>query len=91
MATHKYERFDAARHLGVAPDDLVEVNESEGGILFALSETVDLLSTIAKLKARVAELERDSRILNVLRAFGVDNWEGYDDAMASLSEKSEVT
>lgn len=31
-------------------------------------------------------LVRDSEILNALREYGVDNWEGYSDAMRSLEE-----
>lgn len=37
----------------------------------------------APLLAKVASLEEDSTFLNALRAHGVDNWEGYDDACAS--------
>ena len=32
------------------------------------------------LRARVAELEKDSRFLSALEAAGVDSWEGYDEA-----------
>ena len=35
----------------------------------------------AELRARVTELEADSRLLSALEVAGVDNWEGYDDAL----------
>jgi hypothetical protein len=33
---------------------------------------------------RFADLEEDAAVLNALRAYGVDNWSGYSDALASL-------
>jgi hypothetical protein len=41
---------------------------------------------IARLKARIAELEKDSDLLEALRAYGVDNWDGYDDAIQAVAE-----
>jgi len=35
---------------------------------------------------RLAELLRKEEILQALNAHGVDNWEGYDEAMASIQE-----
>jgi len=35
---------------------------------------------------RYRELLQAERILNALRAGGVDNWEYYDDALAALGE-----
>lgn len=37
---------------------------------------------LERLRKRVAELEADSATLAALEAAGVDNWEGYDDALA---------
>lgn len=37
--------------------------------------------------AEYQELVRDQRELNALEAGGVDNWEGYSDAMAPLQEQ----
>ncbi len=37
-----------------------------------------------RLRARVAELEKDSATLNALYAAGVDNWDGYSDAMQAV-------
>lgn len=35
---------------------------------------------------RIAELEKDVALLRALEAFGVDNWDGYDEAIQSLEE-----
>lgn len=37
--------------------------------------------------AEYEELKKDSRLLDALRAQGVDNWDGWDDALASVSEE----
>lgn len=34
----------------------------------------------------VEELQRKAAVLDALKAHGVDNWEGYGEAMASLEE-----
>ncbi len=39
--------------------------------------------------ARLKELTEAESILEKLRAFGVDNWEGYGDAMAEWEEENE--
>jgi hypothetical protein len=51
----------------------------------ALSEALPALAAApggseaeTTLRARVAELEEDSRFLAALRAHGVDNWDGYE-------------
>lgn len=36
-----------------------------------------------------AELQRDSRMLAALQAGGVDNWEWYDESLASFYEEEE--
>ena len=41
----------------------------------------ELLAEVDRLRDRVAELDKDSLILSALEAAGVDNWEGYDDAL----------
>jgi len=41
-----------------------------------------LLAEVDRLSKRVAELEKDSATLAALEAYGVDNWEGYSDALA---------
>ncbi|MCX4809040.1 hypothetical protein OG601_47095 [Streptomyces sp. NBC_01239] len=38
-----------------------------------------------KARAHVAELESDAALLSALQAAGVDNWEGYDDALERLA------
>ena len=35
------------------------------------------------------ELVRDQQILDALRAAGVDNWDGWDEAMEMLGESNE--
>jgi hypothetical protein len=47
----------------------------------------DAPDEVTRLRARVAELEEDAAKLAALRAFGVDNWEGYSDALASLNDE----
>jgi hypothetical protein len=39
----------------------------------------------ARLRKQVAELEADAAMLAALEAGGVDNWEGYSDAVAGAS------
>lgn len=36
---------------------------------------------------RIAELEERDRTLTALEAFGVDNWDGYDEAIQSLEDE----
>jgi len=43
-----------------------------------------LLDEVRRLRAQVAELEDDASLLSALQAAGVDNWEGYDDALERL-------
>lgn len=45
----------------------------------------DEMVTITKIE--YDELLEDSKILSALQGAGVDNWQGYDDAMQSLSEE----
>lgn len=42
-----------------------------------------LLAEIRRLNALVAESEGDVALLRALKAFGVDNWDGYDEAIQS--------
>jgi hypothetical protein len=43
--------------------------------------------TVTALRKQVAELEEDSRTLRALEAGGVDNWDGYSDALADLGQE----
>lgn len=45
--------------------------------------------TITISKKIFDKLSSDSDILEALRSYGVDNWEGYGDALASLEEEEE--
>jgi hypothetical protein len=38
-------------------------------------------------EAQIAELEKDSAMLAALEAAGVDNWEGYSEAIQSLEDE----
>ncbi len=38
---------------------------------------------------RLAELEHAEEVLNALEAAGVDNWEGYGDALSVLDSEDE--
>jgi hypothetical protein len=40
-----------------------------------------LIPIIVELLEKIEDLERDSRKLDALEAYGVDNWVGYDAAM----------
>lgn len=46
-----------------------------------------ILGHLGLTRESLEQLREDSRKLAALEAAGVDNWEGYDDAMASLSEE----
>lgn len=50
-------------------------------IAHARADVPALLAEVRRLRARVAELEGDAALLSALQAAGVDNWEGYDDAL----------
>ena len=45
--------------------------------------------TVTISKFEFARLTRDSEKLDALEAMGVDNWEGYSEAMRSLREDEE--
>lgn len=45
--------------------------------------------TVTISKEKYESLLKDSRFLEALKAAGVDNWEGYDDAFDYLDEKDE--
>ena len=42
--------------------------------------------TVTISKREYEELLASVKVLNALQEFGVDNWEGYGDAMSSLEE-----
>ena len=49
------------------------------------SKNDDDLEVLVNLKY-LNELERESNILAALYAAGIDNWEGYDEAMKTIDE-----
>ena len=48
-----------------------------------MEETVTITFTLKEYE----DLVYDRRVLRALEASGVDNWEGYEDAMSELSEE----
>jgi len=55
----------------------------------ALFKEVFVEETVIISKRDFDKLNRDSQFLEALRAFGVDNWDGYSDAARSLREEDE--
>lgn len=61
-----------------------EMDDSRADAEFVAAARTDvpaLLAEVRRLTARVAELEPDVDLLEALRAYGVDNWDGYDEAI----------
>ena len=46
------------------------------------------VDTITILKTEYEELIRDQELLNTLRAYGIDSWDGYDQVMGFLSSNT---
>ena len=46
----------------------------------------DSIETVTISKKDYEELRRDSVMLSALEEFGVDNWQGYEDAMESIND-----
>jgi hypothetical protein len=63
-----------------ALDLLALMPEKSAGIVSG--HLAALLAEVRRLKRSVSELEKDSATLAALEAHGVDNWEGYSDALA---------
>lgn len=45
---------------------------------------LELTNEVQRLQARLSGLEEDSAVLRALEAAGVDNWDGYSDALSDL-------
>ena len=80
----------AGRHM--SPEVAAELEALRSQVAELLAErhtTNEALSDAAeRMRAdrdRIAELEKDSRTLAALHAAGVDNWEGYDDAIKGVA------
>ena len=62
----------------------------EGDVRVQVVNTVDIAASVAatfeNMKKEIRRLQERDRVLSALEGAGVDNWEGYDDAMASLEE-----
>lgn len=53
-------------------------------IAHAREDVPALLAEVRRLRAEAAELSTDVALLRALEAFGVDNWDGYDEAIQSV-------
>lgn len=63
---------------------LSEEGSASGETISALLLDFILAPTTDELRAQVADMQEDVALLNALRAHGVDNWDGYDDAVQSV-------
>lgn len=54
-----------------------------------LESEANLRDLVDHLQSEVDRLERVERELDALHAAGVDNWEGYDDAMRALDREED--
>lgn len=59
----------------------------EGTVSPSAVKERDMEETITITKKEYDQLLKDSRFLNALEEYGVDNWDGYGDAFRSLKEK----
>jgi hypothetical protein len=74
------ERWAHTEVLAIWGDTVV--NPSYKVALYHLRYAV---AEVKRLTDQVAELEADSRLLASLQACGVDNWDGYDDAIQAVA------
>lgn len=63
--------------------DGTDAAADEEFVKHAVQDVRALLAEIRRLRAEVDALEDDSALLAALQAAGVDNWEGYDDALTA--------
>lgn len=67
-----------------------KIGKNNGNLVEVMKTSVELVNeltaTNAKQQAEIAQLRKDSELLDALRQVGVDNWEGYGDAFALLRE-----
>lgn len=69
---------------------LQELLDRRSAQVAAMTDQVRALGAdLTACRARVAELEADSNLLGALRAYGVDCWDGYDDAVQAAEEADE--
>ena len=81
---------DAAEEAGLTDDEHDDAGRKIHDLIGDAEVTVswddDEQAEVERLKARVAELEEDARLLAALNAAGVDNWDGYSYAHELLRE-----
>jgi hypothetical protein len=54
-------------------------------MVFEVQDTIPVTGEVVTItKKEYEELVKDSEFLNALRAQGVDNWDGYGDALSSI-------
>ena len=53
-------------------------------------QVLNLLEENKKLKEQVASMEKDVEFLECLRAAGVTNWEGYEDAQGMMEDDDDA-
>ncbi|UPZ27699.1 hypothetical protein MUK60_07605 [Streptomyces sp. LRE541] len=66
-----------------APVEAVDANTAF--IAHAPQDVEALLAEVRRLRAALAESESDVALLRALKSFGVDGWDGYDEAIQSAS------
>lgn len=66
-----------------AEQDWQQVRADAEFAAHAPEDVAALLAEVRRLRAEVDALEDDSALLAALQAAGVDNWEGYDDALTA--------
>ena len=50
-------------------------------------DVVKILEVLNEAKDEIEELQEDSKKLNALEDWGVDNWSGYGEALSSMSDE----
>ncbi len=65
-----------------ATDD--QQRQDIGDLVEARAAVPSLVAEVSRLRAELAESESDVALLRALEAAGVDNWEGYDEAIQSV-------
>lgn len=72
----------------VAPVEVIGEHSSMNCPWTNALELITSKADVDKLRARVAEMQPDADLLEALRAYGVDNWDGYDEAIQAAESAS---
>ena len=77
--------FNILEELGKPTDkEMAEVNKRV--FEHYMAEDEKLRTQITNLEKRVEDMQEEVELLNMLEVMGVDNWEGYDEAMEMRDE-----